>query len=77
MNFLITYTGVRHALPNIIQTSISFEVKQFLNSSHASKVNKGLTTCSATLRPSPQWQASTITESGVKRKCKSSGAFGS
>lgn len=72
-----TYAGVRHALPNNIQVSISFDVKQLRNSSQASKVKSGLSTCSATFLPRPQWHASKITDNGVNKKCRSSGAFGS
>lgn len=68
-----------HESPIASHSSISFDVRHFFRRSCASAVSSGEMTRDGSSGPPffGSWHASTTRLSGVKRKCTSSGAFGS
>jgi len=73
---------VVHAGPRLLKSSFSLDVRQLSSRSCASVVGSGAITRDARLPDDPPrstslWDASTMSDRGAKRKCTSSGAFGS
>jgi len=71
-----------HAGPRLLNSSVSLDVRQLSSRSRASVVGSGAITREARPPDDPPGStslrlASTINDKGLKRKCTSSGAFGS
>lgn len=67
-SFTVSYLDRSHASPSECQSSVSFDVKQLLRSSIASRVKSGETTRGASPTVCASREASTIKANGVNKK---------